>query len=368
MKHQYFGEMRGKPTLDLVVLSHFDNDHISGIARLLAEYSIDVLLLPHVPLWQRLLAAFEEGVDTHQPEMGFFLNPTAYLRSIGGAAINRIVSVRGDGESVAPDGEAPNSNGQVEGAPWEVAMQTQLIDDSDDALLSVDGTTTGGRSQAAEQMRAGASIRVGNLWEFVPYNDVALSSRVTKSFHDHVALLCERLLAATTAIDRTAALVELKKTYDAQFGRSAIARNIISLFMYAGPIVSPRTGSPIVKVLSIADYFLGAIEWRRWLDRTACLYTGDGYLATPRQLKHLSRHFGSRRLDGVGVLQVMHHGARGNWHNGVAAKLKPAISIFSSDPNHQGFGHPHAEVLRDFLPFGPVQVDKDRRLVVYGNC
>ena len=53
----------------------------------------------------------------------------------------------------------------------------------------------------------------------------------------------------------------------------------------------------------------------------------------------------------------MHHGAEGNWHEGVAAALAPAASLFSSDPANKKLGHPHAPVLRDFWPYCPVQVD-----------
>lgn len=58
----------------------------------------------------------------------------------------------------------------------------------------------------------------------------------------------------------------------------------------------------------------------------------------------------------------MHHGSKENWHVGLAGKLKPAVSIFSSDPNHKHGrakeGHPHQQVLRDFWPWCPVRVDK----------
>lgn len=60
------------------------------------------------------------------------------------------------------------------------------------------------------------------------------------------------------------------------------------------------------------------------------------------------------------LFQVMHHGSRHNWHKGVAAKIAPDVSIFSSDTGHRRFGHPHAEVLRDFWGFGAVQVDRYR--------
>ena len=62
-------------------------------------------------------------------------------------------------------------------------------------------------------------------------------------------------------------------------------------------------------------------------------------------------------MDRAGLFQVMHHGARPNWHVGLAAVVKPAASIISSDPGYT-HGHPDADVLRDFWPWHPVRVDK----------
>ena len=67
-------------------------------------------------------------------------------------------------------------------------------------------------------------------------------------------------------------------------------------------------------------------------------------------------------MESVHVLQVMHHGSRSNWFPGIAAKISPQYSVFCSDPTHRGYKHPHAEVLRDFWGFGPVQVDKNNRV------
>jgi hypothetical protein len=62
----------------------------------------------------------------------------------------------------------------------------------------------------------------------------------------------------------------------------------------------------------------------------------------------------------------MHHGAEDNWHKGVAARITPLFSVFSSDPEHKKYKHPHAPVLRDFWRYGAVQVDKRTGFCVGG--
>jgi glyoxylase-like metal-dependent hydrolase (beta-lactamase superfamily II) len=66
----------GRSRVDLLVLSHFDHDHISGVVRLLKEFEVGTLLLPYMPLAQRLVMAFEEGSGGgNDPLTGFYLNP-----------------------------------------------------------------------------------------------------------------------------------------------------------------------------------------------------------------------------------------------------------------------------------------------------
>jgi hypothetical protein len=79
-------------------------------------------------------------------------------------------------------------------------------------------------------------------------------------------------------------------------------------------------------------------------------------LDTPDRLDRLvALYSNGSRISRARILQVMHHGASGNWHCGVAAALAPRVSIFCSEPGR--YGHPHADVLRDFWPFGAVQAD-----------
>lgn len=85
------------------------------------------------------------------------------------------------------------------------------------------------------------------------------------------------------------------------------------------------------------------------------LYTGDGYLNTPERFDSLQVFLGTARMNGLALSQVMHHGSRFNWHVGLADKIWPVISVFSSNPDHQRYRHPRTEVSADFAPYGPLQ-------------
>jgi hypothetical protein len=213
------------------------------------------------------------------------------------------------------------------------------------------------------------TVRPG-FWEFIPFNDDT-DLDITGEFVKAVEEQRESLLSDTA----NSSLKKLKEAYDKHFGSTGKNRNKISLFLYSGPIYSVWKNCEMIKGSSRSC----AQDWRRirWLypdmllwdlsaspnernrPRCSVLYSGDGYLNTRKKLSRLRRYIHEKRINRVGVFQVMHHGARDNWHQGVAASISPLFSVFSSDPEHKGLRHPAAAVLRDFWPYGAVQVDKE---------
>jgi hypothetical protein len=213
----------------------------------------------------------------------------------------------------------------------------------------------------------------------LPYNDASLGPQPNDAFRIAVEDARERLLSEDTRSLRNDALKALKRIYDKQFGSSAKRRNVISLFLYSGPIAAKlhswerafgsTTGAALFKPArrdvmwlwpKLPRPFPWRDHWRAGTDYGGVLLTGDGYLETPRKLNQLCSYLGSARVVGLACLQVMHHGAKGNWHKGVAAAISPGCSIFSSDPAHQGLRHPHHAVWDDFAPYHPFQVDRQQ--------
>jgi hypothetical protein len=74
---------------------------LGGFTELLRRFKVKTLLLPYIPLWPRLLIAFEEGIAIDDEEMVFFVNPAEYvgLRE----HVNRIVFVLPSGREGPPE-------------------------------------------------------------------------------------------------------------------------------------------------------------------------------------------------------------------------------------------------------------------------
>lgn len=354
-----------RPVVDMVVLSHFDHDHISGLLRVLKQFRVTRLVLPHVPFEERLILAFAQGIRYGSRSMRFLLNPVAYLRSLGEIAPEQILLVlAAPPDGAGPDGEPPGAPGprgdDADGQDPTLTPVRARFEDPE----TLDGDLRdelGAPAQppVAQALASGTALRLGDAWEFVPYNDASLMPKNPAAFAKAARRHRDVLLARPDQV----ALDALKLVYDREFGKKKGGRNIVSLFLYAGNL----HGCRYVDWHSVCDVGGHAGGWSRRQyhhygpfrptpRRAGFLYTGDGYLDTPLRLRRYLACLGTRR-DGANCLQVMHHGSSGNWHAGVAAALRPVTSIFSSNPGHRSFRHPHGEVVRDFLPYQPLQVD-----------
>ncbi|MNR22530.1 hypothetical protein D3C85_1394890 [compost metagenome] len=139
-------------------------------------------------------------------------------------------------------------------------------------------------------------------------------------------------------------------------------KNLISLFLYAGPTES-CTADVYARHLWEPYWYWRWHNSRDWVEPIptctgSLLYTGDGYLDTDARFASMRAFLGPHRVKSLAALQVMHHGARANWHTGLADKIRPELSVFSSNPLHRGYRHPHTEVLEDFAPYRPLQASK----------
>lgn len=361
---------RNRKRIDLLVLSHFDHDHISGVCRLLGKFRVGTLMLPYMPLAQRLIVAFEEGIAPNDPLIAFYLNPVSYLLAQEKPEIERILFVMPSGESGPqyPSEALPPKEPDRDGGPDLDFKRIEPDDFGEVGSLQEAARSKGAR---VEFLAPGTSIKVTScLWEFVPYNDDPCEP-ITQAFIEEVEAKRADLLSNGS----DEALKELKKVYDDHFGASSENRNAISLFLYSGPIYEGWASSEMSETWSemSGDRRIWLKRWRSLGHdagasiRCSVVYSGDGYLDSNDRLQKLIHYLHVERIRRTGVFQVMHHGAQTNWHQGVAAAISPLHSVFSSDPERKKWMHPHGPVLSDFWRYGAVQVDKQVDFTVLGS-
>lgn len=367
----------GTPHLNLVTLSHFDEDHLSGLLDLLAEFTVDTLLLPHLTPWERLVVGLIEGAELGSDLFDFLLEPTGFLlERAGEGRIGRILLVEGGGEGPAlppmlpPDTRPPGDE--------EMGVMPDLFDKPEPAPEEdpndAGGADRGLNSGQVEMLRRGCGITVGRAWEFLPYNDARLANLANERFKRAATPLAARLNRTLPQADREQALDELVALYHSHFAppgkpkMGARRANEISLFLYSGPIGA-------VELLRAQESFprhrlsSPTIGGRSWIggDRFGQMFTGDGFLKTDRQWHAFCDFYHAHdRLHRGAVFQVMHHGSKSNWRIEVAPFVAPVASIFCSDPAGN-FRHPDWPVLKSFQAYHPTQVDMFHGWMIEGQ-
>ncbi|MBS1080829.1 ComEC/Rec2 family competence protein [Gluconobacter kondonii] len=338
--------------INLAVLSHFDWDHISGLTKLIATFRVKILLLPYLPLWQRLILAIEQGVTTNDPFFEFFVDPVGYLRGLDGE-IEEILLVPPSSPDDAPDDPIEPI---VLEEPDDTVERLIKVDYAEPPDEAGDDPVIGSHGSASTRFLArGGRLQFLGFWEFVPYNDAEMAGRADAVFVADARRLAQKLKDEKTDLDDC--LEELKRLYEFKF-KNSIQRNLISLFLYSGPI-----GNNAHLSWHRANNY---INTNRMYNKFSQMHTGDGTLKGEYWTRFRNFYHKGRRLEKVGIFQVMHHGAIGNSEDGMADRLKPIVSIFSSNPaTHQR--HPDAAVLRDFWPYHPVQVDDEMGFHYFGH-
>lgn len=335
--------------IDLLTLSHFHNDHISGVVELLKKIGAKTIMLPWAPLWHRLLIGFEQGFQADDPEMLFFVDPVQYLAQEAGDGFEQVLFV------MPSDGEGPSF-------PTEPTAAPEDLDDPDKPSGPGEPVSYGDLEGAygdfdhrVRMLHAGKAIVIYGVWEFLPYNDPSTEPDDPFGFASKVESHRGSLLNSNKD-KRQSALDDLRTLYETTFGRGA-AMNNVSLMLYGGA-VGPWTGQRICNCECLYYRLLGACGcWKENETRGAILLTGDGNLKIRAEWDSLEGYLDARRARRTSAFQVAHHGARANWHDGLAALAAPKTSVFNSDPRHS-YGHPHAEVLRDFWPYHAIQVNQ----------
>lgn len=344
-----------RPRIDLVFISHFDKDHVNGLLRLLERFEVGRLVLPFIPLHERLLIAFSgRSVKRPHPWQLFITAPSRYIQGTDGIQVDRLTVVPpsgSDGPRDDNDGDSqPRDDDPIDivPRPSEPPEEVSAFDNLGSAGIRI------------EWLAQGASLKVGNAWEFVPYNDQSTVLRATPPFRQRAKQLADELINATCNVTRAAKKDQIVAWYGAHHGTTAPEKNLISLFLYAGPLFRPKRVKlgelnphiPPQWLLHCASLYHWPPYYHVGQQSThAILYTGDGFLKKPEQLSEMLNYFGRARIEQPKVVQVMHHGSRSSWHRGVADALAPEYSIFCAY-EHGLYFHPHDDVWKDFEGYG----------------
>jgi len=339
----------------VLVISHFDRDHVNGLPRLKAVgFTPDYVILPFLSSFERVLQlvqniaskprSFADEQDRADDEFVDRLSsdPVATVEGLWPKAEVILFEEPSDGPDdpeSSPDTSAPAA-GQGGEERIEVSVEGRLG-------IRVTLTTAGGRPRRTA------------LWEYrwrehravsaVPGLPAALKSGLATVL-GLTAQQVESPQAVWHAIAAKDKWKDVAALYRKLIGKKDL--NPYSLVLWSG------TGQSGLRVNASRGVTLRGITPQQdgalppWLRSGGWLGTGDADLRSPADVDLLFRRLSSR-IDEVDVLNAPHHGSR---HNSAVELYRrvPTRSgtVLTSADGKNGFGHPHGEMVKDALLAG----------------
>ena len=341
---------KNQGSIDLLVLSHFDKDHISDVKELLKNgREIKRWVVPYYPLWQRLVIALLLDIQPDDEEWAFYQNPIQYFKTDFAEELEKNQFL------LLPAKENENE--------ISISLDPSNFDD----VLSFE--TTKKLSNEFDNLEQNVHwlnpnkallFRKGEAqFEFVLYN---VPFHLLAKVPTNLTAFQKQVESIIQSYPNDPSLA-LKKLYLREFGSSNA--NIISQHLY---IRYCKNNNPVSYNL-LNRFAIFEFPEKNVITahssikaKSSILYTGDGSFNKYKLLSYFESAMGSERMQQIYCLQVMHHGSRDNWFKGVAAVLSPSLSVFSADETRKDCKHPHDEVVRDFLPYNPILVNKQKML------
>lgn len=323
-----------KRRIDLLFISHFDRDHVSGIVQLMSAVEVDTVVIPYLDDLQRAIilagemADGEEAGASADPGLTQALfDPVAWLTELGAKTV---IQVRPGGPgfdgarilSYGP-GDGPELSEDVEGA------KPVLVRQSDDAVNAADDHSV--VDSGSGWMVTHFGRRFGD-WCFLPYVTPARQS-ARDAFGAAFDGLLERredetmVAAFRRKMEEAGFAAKVKATYkEHELGDA----NAVSMSLYVGPF---RDG------VCFGRKPLWAGQ-KRHEAGPGWLLTGDAKLAQVNR-RNDWRTFYKPLKSRIGALMLPHHGSHLNFHEDILDVVEEDCLLFAcrraklGDPLHE---------------------------------
>lgn len=319
---------------DILFISHFDNDHVSGLDLLLGEVGCDVVVLPYHSSYERVLLAIGGSVDGNLSGsyVEFLSDPVGWLGSRG---VKVVVFVGNDdtdlGDPEFPDPPRKDLPDDWHPREWRLRIGEEAItvraapngpavwriNHSDPLIVNLDGvdqnwcflTFVHPERERADVFKRSVQTEFPGVFDAPPS---ILGTVMTLPLRD--------ILRDDTQRDKLANC----------YATIASDRNYTSMSLYSGPFSELRWFSA-EKVTQRGKPREGSCREVGWLG------TGDSQLKVPRRRAHFLRHY-NRLLPLVRTIALPHHGADRNFDRAIVPQQaeRCIVSARSKNVHHPG--------------------------------
>jgi hypothetical protein len=374
---EYFSIMNDREKIHLLIISHFHEDHISGLPYIFENnLMVDTVILPYINPTERLLiAAINDRSD--QFFFSFIADPVNWLINQGVQHIMLLGGSEEDDESR----DSPREPNEVPENPFEDPLKTinqlreSFLEDPEleksykNKELTDDDFIERNKKKDRLSFKKGSSkVVLHSLWEMIFYVKKVDHLKL-KEFKDCVMESLD-VSSSKEALESLVAYEENRKNL-AECYKNNISKDLneTSLCVCHGPVNGNKNGTGCNKIIIISDFFINVFFWPIFCPFTSKtinnyqLLAGDISMNMENTLCQLENHL-NKQAKGVTLFLVPHHGSVNNFNSKVFERFPNIRVAVISAGMINSYGHPSPEVIRHIVDKGicPIWCDEDHKV------
>ncbi|MES2288066.1 MAG: MBL fold metallo-hydrolase [Bacteroidota bacterium] len=332
--------------IDLLVISHFDEDHVNGVNDLLDGISCETVLIPYYTPLSRL-GLFADN-SSNNPDYDLFLrNPTSYfLQEKFKVSKVIVIGNNNEGSIELNSNEKPTKpDNDLTGEKIEFDFDKF---ENDSGFLKYVQEQEGNNFNNNDKINyLSFPLKISfkqKFWEFVFYLKYFKENAKILNFKTAIdnLLISIKSNNIQDLFDNISLRASVRKAYKDTINGNV---NYSSIVLYHGPTI---VNSWACTCENCDNCFDDLCNYCCDYKKTGTLLTGDSFLKIPADFDPFFDYYGRQDyIKKCFLLQVPHHGSKNNW------KIFPnGLEYIPFFVFNHGIGrvkHPSREVLDDFI-------------------
>lgn len=330
---KYLGE---DTEIDMLVISHFDSDHISGLPKLLNS----------VKKIRKIFIPYYNELDSYLLLMTYVYGNGAIFEKV-----NEIVLVGSNEEFEV------NQNMQ----DFSELEVVNLLDKNNNNRYRLSELSVGGIRKE--------TFSVEGKWTFKFYNaSIKVSTNTVVSDIDRLirSEKCKNL-EELLRLNSTRVIAKLKGIYSkycsSRYGNSK--QNQSSLCLFHSPI---NKEGILYRTLKINEEKIieTQVQYRMPKAKYGTILTGDISLKTKKNPKNYNefKKYYKNEIGDIGIFLLPHHGAKNNWNSKVLTDFYRATIFLNSAGRFSKYNHPSKDVIKELVLSGRIVLCSHENQVV----
>jgi hypothetical protein len=339
--------------IDLLMISHFDKDHVNGVNRLLMGINCKLVVIPYyLPIIR--LALFGNS-DPDNDYTSFIKDPINYFLDTNKFDVDEVLVLENGNDNEENPKKAPEPKNPEKQLELIEKIILDKIKDNDDDFKSRVNNNEENEPNSKDKVKyltLPFKISLSNeFWEFVFY---------LKNFNDPIGLNdfredIDKILTKTkdgklTSLFDELYTLKIKELYKKHFVSDI---NYTSLVAYHGPL----------KHNKFTEIYLSYFShwWPHFepMKKTGILLTGDSFLKKDEDFNPFYNYYSPYYIENSFLFQIPHHGSKKNWKD-----LPNGLEEIPFYIINHGWGrkkHPNKDVVANIV------ANKHKNLLISNN-